>query len=299
MEPVNLRIREILQDSRPVLITGETGTGKSWLARTIHEKSSNSDGRFVKVYCTGHSEEELRTELFGRLSSVSDLPDHNSALSRARNGTLLIKNLNYSLLNLFNELHDFFYRSGNNSYFNNIRLIVTFTLKPDQQLNSTWINSSNNTENPLWHILHLPPLRTRREEIPIMIQKYFNQVTSRYPSSPKGISFQTMYRCISYSWPGNIRELQNAIEYSSLLCDDIQIEDKNLPPYLLQSNQNLCSIEDYKSQQSFISAERNLLYTILQISPNRTRAAELLGLSESVLQEYLCRYKLEHPNPEC
>ncbi len=299
MEPVNLRIREILQDSRPVLITGETGTGKSWLAGMIHEYSNSADGRLVKVYCTGHSEEELRSELFGRLTSISDYPDQNAALSRARNGTLLIKNLNYSLLNLFNELHDFFYRSGNISYLNKIRLIVTFTLKPGQQLNGNWVNSTNATEDPLWHVLHLPPLRTRREEIPDMIQKYFNKVTSRYPSSPKGISFQTMYRCISYSWPGNIRELQNAIEYSSLLCDDIQIEDKNLPPYLLQSNKNLCSIEDHISQQSFISAERNLLYTILQISPNRNRAAELLGLSESVLQEYLCRYKLEHPNPNC
>ncbi len=292
MQSIQKRLETVTLDNRPVLITGETGTGKSWLARLIHETGPNSKGEFVRLYCSGHSEIELRAELFGSLSSISDQNQTKPALARAKNGTLLIKNLDFNHLSLFNDIYQFFSETGSQELLKQTRLIVTFTHKAGQILSESDIQYSV-PQHKFWHMIALPPLRMRREEIPALVQRYFDSISGQYSLQVKGFSFRAMYRCISYSWPGNIRELHNAVEYASLLSDGLQIERDNLPDYMLHPDANLQSLENSESHKSFIDAERSLLHTILQITPSKTRAAELLGLTEKDLSEYISRYHLK------
>lgn len=295
MKPVDRQLELIVKDNRPILITGETGSGKSWLARLIHDNGVNSEGELVKIYCSGHSEDELRTELFGSLTALTGSNHEKPAIARANRGTLLIKNLDINHLNLFNEIYHFFSESGNSELLKHTRLIVTLTHKAGHDLTDTHAGYSENSRK-FWHIISIPPLRLRREEIPTLIQKYFDYISSKYSLLPQGVSFRAMYRCISYSWPGNIRELHNAVEYASLLSNGLQIEKDNLPAYMLQPATGLHKLENKHSHLSFINAERNLIHTILQITNSKEQAAELLGLSLNDLIEYMGRYNLKPIN---
>lgn len=292
MRPVMRHVQSLLHDNRPILITGETGTGKTWMAENIHKYSIQSGGDFIKIYCGGDTEKELRKELFGKLALLEDPTQIGSAFYRANAGTIVIKNFDHNYLGLLNELqHEFIIPllSNYSDQRHHTRFIVTLTTRPDQKLNH---DKTFSGANNYWNLINLPPLRERREDIPQLIQHHLNTFSTQYPHNSRGISFKALYQFLYYSWPGNIRELKNAVEHATLVSNSMQIEVGNLPSYLHSYPRDQDETETKHTLQSLVRAERDILYTVLQVSKDYLTAAELIGITVSELNQLINRYKL-------
>ncbi|HBP86216.1 MAG TPA: sigma 54-interacting transcriptional regulator [Nitrospirales bacterium] len=295
MRAVYERIRDIAVVDVPVLIDGETGTGKELVARALHQLSPRHDHLFLPVNCAGLTDSLLGSQLFGhkRGAFTGAISDHEGFFESAEGGTLLLDEIGdmplaiqTTLLRVLQEGE--IIRLGESRPRKvNVRVLAA-TNQHLQEL----VDKGAFRADLLYRIrvarLRLPPLRERREDIPLLSTAFFEQ--SRVALGKMGvldIAPETMQSFLRYSWPGNVRELKGALEYALIHCRGGSVLPSDLPPELSDGPPAVQSSPFSKPN------ERQLILDALaQTKGKRAQAAKILGMSRSTFYRRLTELEI-------
>jgi two-component system, NtrC family, response regulator AtoC len=312
MRAVCQMIEAVASTSSTVLITGETGTGKEVVARAIHQTSPRRHHRFVALNCSAIPETLLEAELFGhaRGAFTGAIATRQGRLEQADHGTLFLDEvgtmsigLQQKLLRVLQERE--FERVGENR---TIKVDVRVLAATNSDL-SAMVAAGSFREDLFYRLnvipLRLPPLRERAEDVPALVQHFVRKVMARdAPDDPPEVlvSQDAMRQLMGYSWPGNVRQLENAVERALILRGSRpQLELSDLPPEVQSAPVEAAPIVDLPDDGIDLPTvvariERDLIGRALsRTGGNRADAARVLGLKRTTLVEKLKRLA-DRPN---
>ena len=284
-----------------VLITGESGTGKELVAGAVHHNSSRRQASFVKINCAALHENLLESELFGHEKGAftGAAEQRKGRFELADKGTLFLDEIGdmslttqAKILRVLQE-GEFERLGGTKTIKVDVRLIAA-THKNLQQMIETGLFRQDLFFRLSVVPLHLPPLRERPMDIPALAQHFLSRYCEKNRKDIRSFQAEALEALLIYPWPGNIRELENAIERAVILCLDEQILLQHLP---LQVRQAYSTDGDrpfaIRPGVTLKNMEKELiLSTLKQTENNRTRAAEILGVTRQTLQNKLKEYRL-------
>ncbi|MBN2364714.1 MAG: sigma-54-dependent Fis family transcriptional regulator [Calditrichaeota bacterium] len=283
------------QDSS-VLITGESGTGKELVARAIHRKSERAEQPFITLNCGALNENLLESELFGHEKGAftGAVRQKRGRFELADGGTLFLDEigdispkLQVKLLRAIQEQE--FERVGGE-----ITLKVDVRIIAATNRNLTLLVHEGNFREDLYYRLsviplHLPPLRERREDIPLLTEYFFRKLCREKRKDLKKISRESMMMLQNYSWPGNIRELENLVERLLVITPGEEISPQLIAQQLGQEVSISLTRENTPLDDALYSFERNMIVHALKKAQGvKNRAAKILGIKTSTLY-----YKME------
>lgn len=245
MERLLRLVPVVAQGDAPVLITGETGTGKDLLAEAVHKASPRSREPFVRFSCAPMSEALLECELFGRCGPGSE-ETRAGRFQQANNGTLYLSEIadlppghQAALVRYLDER--VVLPSGAQAPARvNVRLIASTGAAPEKLLREGRLRED------LFHRLsvvrlHLPPLRERGEDMAFLLHHFLGIYAARFKKNVTGFSPKALRLLTTYPYPGNIRELRNIVEYAVMVCSGDQIQRAHLPAHLPGAHESLCA----------------------------------------------------------
>lgn len=299
MDAVKKLILKIAKSSSTVLIRGESGTGKELIARSIHKNSLRSNETFQAVNCAAINENLLESELFGheKGSFTGAIAEKKGLFEIAHGGTLFLDeigeldiSLQAKILRALQEKQ--IRRVGG---VKEIEVDVRVVAATNRDLLK--MAEEKRFREDLYYRLNVlsldvPPLRNRRSDIPVLIE-YFLKKHTRGTNRKVTLSTEARRLLEDYSYPGNVRQLESAIERAVLLCENDTITLDDLPPEMTQSNGNRAVSDDLfrlpAEGVNFEDVERSLIMQAMDRTDNNiTKAAKLLGLTFRTLQ-----YRLE------
>ncbi len=294
-----------------ILIQGESGTGKELTAGAIHYNSNRKDGPFIKVSCAALNKEILESELFGheKGSFTGAIKTRRGRFELADGGTIFLDDVDdiplemqVKLLRVLQE-REFERVGGEETIRVNVRVICA-TKKDLKKL-----VQEGSFRQDLYYRLHvvtvqLPPLRERKEDIPLLVTYFIKKYAVHQRVSVNSISQETLNLLLLYNWPGNIRELENVIEHAVAFCTSDTIIPKNLPGSLLERETpsgifpiELSAIDSIDLQETLSEAERKLLFWAYQkTNGNQVRMSEILRIPRTTLQNKLVKYNITKIN---
>ncbi|MBW2670067.1 MAG: sigma 54-interacting transcriptional regulator [Deltaproteobacteria bacterium] len=301
---------EIISESdTTILLEGESGTGKELFAKAIHSLSHRKKGPMITVNCGALPDTLLESELFGyKAGAFTDAKkDKPGRLALAENGTLFLDEIGdisqLLQVRLLRVLQDKVYEplGGTKSEKANVR-IVSATNKNLERM----VKKGLFRDDLYYRInvvkLVLPPLRNRKEDIPLLIEKFINKYSKLCGKEIHGLSPEAMSTLMAYNFPGNIRELENIIEYGTVVCKNSLIRIKNLPEHLLRvpdSKNNTVTKETSEKVFSIESMEKNvILETLRKNNWNRKASAAQMGIHPSTLWRKIKRLNLKIPEQD-
>lgn len=289
----------------PVLITGESGTGKELIARLIHNESDRASGPFVAVNCGAIPENLLESELFGYVKGAFTGADRDKEglFEAAENGTLFLDeigempgSLQVKLLRTLQE--EEVRRLGESrSRAVNARIVSATSRTLEDE-----IKEGNFRKDLYFRVavvpIHLPPLRQRTEEIPLLAKHFLDAYNRSLDLEVQGIEPEAMEVLLEYPFTGNVRELENVIERAMVLAETDKLSVDDLPHRVQSPVRPLEDVElgddELSVKKHSAVLERRLIKTALErTGGNRTRAAELLELSSRALLYKIRDYELE------
>ncbi|MFP4376452.1 MAG: sigma-54-dependent transcriptional regulator [Spirochaetales bacterium] len=291
-------VRQVAGTKASVLITGESGVGKELIADAIHNLSNRNEKPFIKVHCAALSESLLESELFGHEKGA-----FTGAVSRKRGrfelahmGTIFLdeigeinQNVQIKILRVLQEKT--FERVGGEETVEVDARIISATNK---NLKAE-IESGAFREDLFYRLnvvnIHIPPLRERKEDIPLLVAAFMKEFASENGKPVEGIDAKARSVLYNYSWPGNVRELRNCIESAVVMSKEPVITSDDLPPSVASdSESNYVRIELGTSMQD---AERELIRANLAAqNGNKSRTAEILGIGRKTLHRKIAEYDL-------
>lgn len=274
-----------------VLITGESGVGKTTIARLLHAES-NQGGQFVDLSSLGSSETALEAELFGlEDGSPNGRP---GLLERADGGTLFLGEITDIPLPLQTKLLRFvqertFRRVGAAAdLVSQARVVATSSRNLDAAVRDGLLRPEFAYRLAVV-TLEVPPLRDRRADIPLLVNHIVGSLASRSGSPLRGVTEAAMKRLVEHSWPGNVRELANVLEAAALLSDIERLDVTHLPP--LSGTRPSVDYRLPSQGIDFRELEREVLAQALRLaSGNQTRAASLLGLTRDQIRYRMAKF---------
>lgn len=280
-----------------VLITGESGTGKGLVARAIHYSGKYSRERFVEINCAAIPEGLLESELFGHKKGAFTGADRDKTgkLEYAGKGTILLDEIGDMSLNLQSKLlrvieQKEFSPVGSNEIIKLEARIIAATNK-----NLLELIENNNFRLDLYYRLNvininLSPLRSRREDLPLLFEHFIKLYNKKFGKNVRKLSSEAERMLLSYSYPGNVRELSNIIERAVLLSEDGDIKEDFIP-----NEVKINSIIDLDNLYglSLKSIEKKVIEAALKINQGkRNETARMLGISERGLRNKINEYDL-------
>jgi PAS domain S-box-containing protein len=292
-------IKDVGDSMATVLILGESGTGKELVARAVHEASGRSGGPFVQVNCSALSETLLESELFGHVRGAytGAAGDRRGRFEEADSGTIFLDEIGdvspvvqVKLLRVLQERT--IERVGDSRPIPVDVRIVSATNRDLDML----LASGRLREDFYYRIkvvsLNIPPLRDRREDIPLLVSHILGSIARREGLVvPPPVSGEAMAVLMRHRWPGNVRELENALEHALVLSHGRPVLASHLPPEL--SGAEAVAQGGLRSVTLHSPAEKELLAEALARSGwNRTRAARRLGIDRSTLWRKIREYNL-------
>jgi len=301
---VKLMVERAAPGRTTVLITGESGTGKELVARAVHLGSPRKDKPFVVVECAALTGDALEKELFGQetASSAGTPAIRRGRVEQADGGTLflddmaaLTPDLQVKLLRLLQDRR--FERVGGSTP---IEVDVRFVMATNTDL-AKKVEEGTFREDLYYRVnvvqIHLPPLRERREDIPLLVVHFVAKFTAdNNMKQQKSFSTQALNYLTGYDWPGNIRQLENVVESCMVLVPGNVIEEENLPAEIRDEE------SQFKSAVDLLPVQLDLADTLQKIEAAlirralvradlvQVKAAELLNISKSLLQYKLKKY---------
>lgn len=290
-----------------ILIQGESGTGKELTAGAIHYNSNRRDGPFIKLSCATLNREILESELFGheKGSFTGAIKTRRGRFELADGGSIFLDDVDdiplemqVKLLRVIQE-REFERVGGEETIAVNVRVICA-TKKDLKKL----VQEGRFREDLYYRLhvitIHLPPLRERKEDIPLLASYFIKKYTAQQHVTINSLSQEALQILLLYNWPGNIRELENAIEHAVAFCTADVIMPKNLPQNLAAEGTpsdifpiELSTIDSLDLQKTLHEAERKLLtWAYQKTNGNQVRMSEILRIPRTTLQNKLARYNI-------
>ncbi|MFI4861849.1 MAG: sigma-54-dependent transcriptional regulator [Phycisphaerales bacterium JB063] len=304
MRAVITRLKQVAPSDIPVLITGESGTGKELFAQALHNNSKRSKKPFVPLNCAGLSESILEDELFGHVRGAftgAD-KDRQGRFEYADGGTLFLDEvgdmpmlMQAKLLRVL-ESGEVVRLGANETRHVSVRL-VSATNHTVEEL----VEQGKFREDLYFRIkgaaIHLPALRERREDIPQLVQHFVTKFAQEMDRPVPSVAEDAMSMFMQHDWPGNVRQLINAVQNTVIVCDGEKIEPRHLPPDIAsgEPNEHGATAGTFTGGgMSLDQLEKNAIREALRItSGNREQAAKMLGIGERTLYRKLNEYGLK------
>ena len=301
-------IVESVADTRAtILVTGESGTGKSLIARSIHQASSRRKNPFVEIACGALPETLLESELFGHVagSFTGATGDKIGKFKQADTGTIFLDEIeaaSQSLqVKLLRVLQDFEFEQVGGSVTHNVDTRVILATNENLE---TAVAEGRFRQDLFYRInvinLELPPLRERTSDIPLLTEHFLQQASEQLGKKVRGFEEEAILQMQAYHWPGNVRELQNIVERAILLSRSEYIGLADLPPMLRQNSTPLAVASDIRKtlKEALEEPERQIILRVLkQNNFNRNETAEWLGINRTTLYKKMKKLGLEELCP--
>jgi PAS domain S-box-containing protein len=296
------RTSKVARSDSTVLVTGETGTGKELVARAIHRRSDRASHAFVSVNCAAIPRDLIASELFGHEKGAftGATQQRLGRFELANGGTIFLDEVGelpaetqIALLRVLQE-HEFERVGGNRRIHADVRVIAATNRDLQAAI------SSGSFRSDLFYRLHvfpiaIPPLRERTEDIPLLVEYFVDRYARKAGKKIESISKKTLKLLQSYLWPGNIRELQNVIERSVILCETnmFSIDENWLPQQPLATEDAKRHVE---LPQRLLAQEKNMIEAALMETRGRvfgpSGAAVKLGIPRSTLESKIRSLKI-------
>src|SRR6185503_11161650 len=292
--------RHVANTDVPVLILGESGVGKEVVASFIHEQSNRADGPFVKVNCAALPHELLESELFGyeRGAFTGAVRDKIGKFEQADKGTLLLdeigemsSHLQAKLLHVLQD-SEFSRLGGKKPVKVNVRILAATNKKLKEAV------LKGEFRNDLYFRLNvirieIPPLRERREDIPLMCTHFMDKYRERYQSAVQVLPKDLLEAFMRYDWPGNVRQLENAVKRYLILPDSEILSELRMtsqepaPPV-----NTVVSLKEVASHAAEIAEKEAVLKMLEETAWNRKESARRLHISYKALRNKLKKWQL-------
>ncbi|MBI4634862.1 MAG: sigma-54-dependent Fis family transcriptional regulator [Candidatus Rokubacteria bacterium] len=283
----------------PVLITGESGTGKELVARTLHDRSPRRRFPFVPVNCAAIPETLLESEIFGHEKGAftGALERRTGCFELANGGTLFLDEIaemsSATQAKFLRILQDGVVRrlGGQVEIKVDVRIVAATNKEPTKAIKDGALREDLYYRLNVFS-LALPPLRGRREDIPLLIESFIEEFNTKHGRRVKSVDEAGLRALLEHPWPGNVRELRNTLERAVIVCDADLVETRHLPLAAagVTRGDDAAGITlplGIKLEE----AEHNIiLKTLASVNNNKTRAAALLGISPKTLHNKLRRY---------
>jgi len=315
MERLYRIVPMIAQTDSPILITGETGTGKDLLAEVIHRESRRAKGPFIKVNCGALPENLLETELFGHKKGAftGAIESRQGRFHLAHNGTLYLTEigdlplpLQVKLLTFLDDkiIHPL---GDSKSYHVDVRIVAATHRNLEQM-----VREKRFREDLLFRLnvvrLELPPLRERKDDVRLLLDHFLARFASQFKKRIRKFSDEALRVLLRYPYPGNVRELKNIVEYSVNICTEDIIQEWHLPAYLFSAktdftDDRLNDREQLDSVDSFLPAgalkenldwetmeKKMIIDALLKAKGKKGKAAAFLGWGRSTLWRKMKQY---------
>jgi DNA-binding NtrC family response regulator len=303
MQDVMRLVEQVAPSSASVLITGETGTGKEILARTLHQLSPRADRPFVAINCSAIPESLMESEIFGheRGAFTGAAERRIGCFELADGGTLLLDEIGEmpppTQAKLLRVLEDRKVRRlGSKSETPvDVRVLAATNKDPEQAVAHGHLRQDLYFRLNVFHI-NLPPLRDRKEDLGPLVEHILRDLNAKHSRQVRGINSEVSELFHSYTWPGNVRELRNVLERAVIVCDRELIGRGHLPSDFGRTHaaaaSELSSLR-FPVGTTVDAVERELIMQTLAATNNKTRAAELLGISLKTLHNKLKEYEAD------
>ena len=299
MRTVSRLIEEVAQSDVTVLIEGESGTGKEIAARLIHTHSQRHDKAFVSVNCAAFAEQLLEAELFGHVKGAftGATTQKPGRFQLADGGTLFLDEIGdlspKGQGDLLRVLEDGAFRmvGGSELIRVNVRIIAATNKKLPESV------AEGKFREDLFYRLNvvpvvMPPLRERADDIPLLIERFFERFAAKHKRGRKRMSPEAMQLCQRFPWPGNVRQLRNAVERMVITSRAAVVDIAGLPDFLREYDSNATTFT-VRPGTPLAEVEKLLIrQTLTRVTSNRAEAAKVLGISRRALQYKLKQYGL-------
>jgi len=302
MQEIFRLIEMVAPSTASVLITGASGTGKELVARTVHDLSPRRNKPFIPINCAAIPETLIESEIFGHEKGAftGALERRTGCFELAEGGTLLLDEIGEmpvaTQAKLLRVLEDRKLRRLGSKVETtvDVRVLAATNKVPEEAV------ARGELRNDLFYRLnvfniHMPPLREHKEDIPELVQTLLSEMNAKHGRQVAAVSDAVLNLFRNYAWPGNVRELRNTLERAVIVCEGAVVETKHLPPGFGQSTIRT-SPEDPDAVRlgvgtTVAEAEKLLILKTLEAtSNNKTRAAEILGISLKTLHNKLKEY---------
>ena len=293
-------ISSAAQSEAPVIIYGESGTGKELVASVIHKLGSRRKGPFIKVNCAALSESLLESELFGHVKGAFTGADRTRVgrFEAANGGDIFLDEIGdlplstqVKLLRVLQEKE--IEKVGDHHPITiNVRILAA----TNKDLNL--LMEEGRFRDDLYYRIgvipiHLPPLRERWEDIPLLVEAFINRIRLKTDKPISAMSKEALDLLINYDWPGNIRELLNIIEYTFVLCQEGEIMPQHLPEQLNLKPSGRIPLPQAEYQLSAAGQRERIIEALAKSGSNRTKAASILGISRTTLWKRIKKYGIQ------
>jgi len=284
-----------------VLILGESGTGKELLANAIHHNSQRSNHNFVPINCAGLSESLLEDELFGHVKGAftGATTARAGRFEHAHGGTLFLDEIGdmpatmqAKLLRVL-ENGEVIRVGANEGRKVDVRVISATNTNLAER-----VESKEFRQDLYFRIkgatIEIPPLRRRREDIPLLIDQFISEANKAHKTNIKGITKEASRALMAYPWPGNVRQLRNVVENMVVLAGTDKLTTEDLPADIQHQGQQIANLQmQGLAGISIEDAEKQLIAnTLKMVSGNREQAAGILGIGERTLYRKIKEYGL-------
>jgi PAS domain S-box-containing protein len=294
-------IRDIAGSDYPVIITGESGTGKELVAAAIHNESTRRDNVFLAVNCGALPEGILESELFGHVKGAftGAIRDKKGRFELADKGTLFLDEITELTprmqVKLLRVLQEGVFEPVGGETLKKVDVRVICASNRDFKT----LIANGSFRNDLYYRLAvmpivLPPLRKRRNDIALLASHFLNKFSKELGKEVRSFSDEAMALLLNYEWPGNVRQLQNAIQFALIKCRDRQIRSLHLPPEITDAmiiSAPTQKIKGKAGRHTKLSADVVSL-ALSRAGGNKAKAARILGVGRATLYNFL------HEHPE-
>ena len=291
-------IDNVAQSDTPVIIQGQSGSGKELVARAIHRESPRRDKAFIKVNCAALNENLLESELFGHVKGAYTGADKTriGRFEAAHGGTILLDeigdiplSLQVKLLRVLEDKK--IERVGDNRTIPVDVRIISATNKNLEKL----IDAEQFREDLFFRInvfpLQCPALAERRDDIPLIAQNFIRRNVTSSGKKILGLTPEALEKLTLYSWPGNVRELRNAIEYAFVLCQSGAIGVEHLPSKIVSASEAVAP--ECRLDPGCLDERARLIQILRKADGNQSEAARLLGVSRVTVWKRLKKYSVD------
>jgi transcriptional regulator with PAS, ATPase and Fis domain len=298
MRRVMALVEQVAPSSASVVITGESGTGKEIVARTIHELSPRRNGPYVAINCAALPETLMESELFGHERGAFTGADRRreGCFELANGGTLLLDEIGEMKPELQAKLLRVLEEQKLRRLGGTVEVPVDVRVLAASNRNLEAALREGRFREDLYYRLNvfgieLPPLSERADDIPALVEHFLHQITPPEGKTIGGVDGECLEMLKSYRWPGNVRQLRNVIERGLIVTRGPMISTADLPPDLKRAGGSASTFELHLGM-SLDEVERELIVRTIEFAGgNKSRAAEVLGVSLKTLYNRLERYQ--------